>query len=89
MTYTTTNLEESIKIIKNLKNMNITTLTLWFENDFIIEINKKDQKAILYEFEPSTEHYYYQGEYQSLIDDLQEGYIKYGKRYKFLEMDVN
>ncbi|WP_323737619.1 hypothetical protein PXD04_11285 (plasmid) [Methanosphaera sp. ISO3-F5] len=89
MTYTTTNIKETIKTIQNIKNTDNTTLTLWFENDYIIEINKKDQKAILYEFEPNTEHYHYQGEYKTLIEDLQKGHIKYGKKHKYLGMDVN
>lgn len=88
MTYTTTNIEETIKTIQNIKNTDITTITLWFENDYIIEINKKDQKAILYEFEPTTEHYHYRGEYKTLIEDIKQGYIKYGKKHKYLGMDI-
>ena len=88
MTYTTTNIKETLKTIKNLKNTNIKTITIWFENNYLIEINKKDQIAVLYEFEPSTEHYHYQGEYQSLIEDLQKGYIIYGKKHRYLGTDT-
>ena len=42
----------------------------------------------MYEFEPCTEQYHYKGEYLNLMNDLKKGYIKYGKKHKFLEMDV-
>lgn len=88
MRYTVKVLEETINLIQNQKNTNINVLTLWFENDYIIEINKKNFKTILYEFEPCTEQYHYKGEYLNLMNDLKKGYIKYGKKHKFLEMDV-
>lgn len=83
------NIDETINIIENFKqNTNLNTLTLWFENDYIIEISKENCKAILYEFEPSTEHYHYRGEYPNLVEDLKKGYIKYGKEHRFKEMDI-
>ncbi len=88
MVFTTTNIEKTIKIIENLKNSDYTVLTLWFENDYVIEINKKDLKAILYEFEPCTEHYNYKGEYITLFEDIKKGYIRYGRKHKFEWMDI-
>ena len=51
MLYTVKEVNEVIKTIQTFKeNQFINTLTLWFENNYIIEINKKNYKHILYEY---------------------------------------
>lgn len=89
MKKTINDINKTIEIIQKFKeNPEINTLTLWFEGDYVIEINKRNNKTILYQFETNSEKYYYQGEYRNLLGHLKEGYIIYGKKYQFMEMDV-
>ncbi len=80
---------EAVELIQNFKDMSISYVDLWFDDDYMVEINSRTNQPELYEFEPNTEHYNYLGEYPNLIEDLKKGHITYGrKNHKFIEMDV-